>query len=262
MSHRAFVPLKTRSVPSDPESPYVLSYFALRRAAGWIGIVLPFVVFFFNLSVHHCVPQSISASYYTGARNYFVGSLCAVGVFLVCSVGYKEDTLWSIFAGAMAFLVAFCPTRPGPCSLPNAHVPFPDSWVIHMAAAIALFLTFAIFCLFLFTRSSQSPGVAMPKLSTLPDQKKKRNVVFIVCGSGMLVCMAALAVAKLMDRDLNHYEVLIVEWLCLLLFGIAWIVKGQQIYADIDPTPAPSTAAQNLSAGLPANEPKLREKLD
>lgn len=94
--------------------PAVLSYIALRRVAGWIGIALPVIVVIFDWFVAHhpCIPSSISASYYTGTRNVFIGSLCSVGVFMLCSLGYPKDRPWSVLAGATAFLVAFCPTTP------------------------------------------------------------------------------------------------------------------------------------------------------
>jgi hypothetical protein len=233
------VPLTIPSGPPEPDAPYVLSYFAQRRAAGYIGIALPPIVLLFDHCVfsHHCVPASISASYYTGVRNFFVGSLCAVGVFLVCSIGFKRDAPWSILAGSLALLVAFCPTDPDTaCSRTNAHSPFSASHAIHSIAAISLFLTFAVFCLYLFTRSSQFPGVAQPNLQALPPQKRKRNVVFITCGWIMLVAMLLHAGWWVLSRfahfPMPDHLLFATEWICLWAFGFAWLVKGQQILAD------------------------------
>ncbi|HEY5381299.1 MAG TPA: hypothetical protein VIJ65_03530 [Acidobacteriaceae bacterium] len=241
------VPLTTPSPagPQDPETPYVLSYFAQRRAAGYIGLALPLVVVLFDrfFFTAHCIPASISASYYTGTRNFFIGSLCAVGIFLITSIGYKEDMLWSIFAGAMAFLVAFCPTYPDPvCRLPGATAPFAKSHDIHMIAAVALFLSLAVFCLFLFTRSSDQPHTFKPRLAGLAPQKKKRNVVYIACGCIMVAAMVFYAVSQLLAHlhliSEWHYLLLFIEWICLWAFGIAWLVKGQQLLADTHMPPA------------------------
>ncbi len=233
---KAAVPLKVPSPkptdPPDAEAPYVWSYFAQRRAAGYIGIALPPVVLVYAFLTHICVPSSISASYYTGVRNYFVGSLCAVGVFLVSSVGYDEDKYWSWFAGAMAFVVAFCPTTPDQAGcIPALQPPFVRTDTVHMAAAVALFLTFAIFCLFLFTRTQEQSGF-WPKLSNLPRQKRRRNIVFIVCGSIMVVAMLTYGVLRWVGAQTPNHLLLIVEWVCLWSFGFAWLVKGQQLFKD------------------------------
>lgn len=233
------VPLTVASRhPSAPESesPYVLSYFAQRRAAGYIGIALPVVVLVNDLCTRSCIPSSISGSYFTGARNYFVGSLCGVGIFLISAMGYREDRRWSYFAGAMAFLVAFCPTTPdGGCSIPGQEPPFVHSDVIHTSAAIALFGTFAVFCLFLFTRTTGQKTQRLRR-SVLPRQKRKRNNVFIVCGLIMIIAMATYGIWT----AISHYGVwkpshllFAIEWICLWSFGAAWLVKGQQIFKDL-----------------------------
>lgn len=240
------VPLLAASSKADlrsSDTPYVLSYFAQRRAAGYIGLALPVIVVFFDrfVSKYQCVPDSISASYYTGARNFFVGSLCAVGIFLISSVGYKRDIKYSIFAGVMAFLVAFDPCGSPPpgqnfCGM-RADLPYPYSGNVHFVSAILLFLTFAFFCLVLFTRSTDDPNGFAPRLKGLPEKKKQRNKVFIVCGVIMVAAMGSFVVAKMVDPELRHHELLIVEWICLWAFGVAWLVKGQQLLKDTVPVP-------------------------
>ena len=241
------VPLTTASgSPTDPpnaDKPYVLSYFAQRRAAGYIGIALPVFVWLFDRKTLGCTPASISASYYSGARSYMVGALCAVGVFLICSIGYKRDTKYSVFAGIMAFLVAFNPcTYPDPvdglvCAVYKP-LPYPYSGHVHDIAAGFLFLTFAFFCLVLFTRTTDDPNGFRPRLRGLPRRKKQRNFVFIVCGGVMLVTMAVMEGADLLKWDVP-YLTLIGEWTCLWAFGIAWLVKGQQMLKDTAPEPGP-----------------------
>src|SRR5690348_15416388 len=229
----------TTSSPSqgDPELPSTLTYFAERRAAGYIGIFLPVIVVLYDRIRMSCVPTSISASYHTDARNVFVGSLCAVGVFLICSIGYKDDKWWSVLAGSLAVIVAFCPTDvDSRCTVDG---PSDPSWtpVIHGIAACALFLVFTYFCLVLFTRT-QTTGSGKPRrlLKGLPTMKRYRNLVYIVCGCIMLaaiVIFASFAAAhKLWKTPEPTYLVLAVEWVCLWAFGIAWLVKGQQLLRD------------------------------
>jgi len=237
------VPLTVSSTPAgstNPDTPSVLSYFAQRRAAGFIGLLLPLVVSIYDKYLTlGCLPGSISASYYTGIRNYFVGSLCAVGVFLICSIGYKEDKPWSIFAGVMAFLVAFCPTGPDGCRSPSASGSPAVTPAIHGIAACLLFLTFAYFCLVLFIRTKKNGVVdRKPALASLPKRKRQRNMVFLVCGWIMLGAMIVFgawsgAVWLLKVWEPRHL-LFVVEWVCLWAFGFAWLVKGQQLFKDVD----------------------------
>lgn len=61
-----------------------------------------------------CWLDSLSAYYWTGAHDAFVGALCAVGALLVVYTGADdtEDALLDL-AGLLAFVVALTPTGPG-----------------------------------------------------------------------------------------------------------------------------------------------------
>ena len=231
------VPLAAYTKTNDPESPWVLSYFAQRRIAGWIGIFLPVVVLLITSTTgNQVIPDSISASYYTFARNYFVSSLCAVAIFLISGVGYDEDRLLSFFAGAMAFLVAFSPCTPpqgwgGPVYL--------NSPKIHGTAAILLFLDFAWICLTRFTRTgNQQNPTTSPE--TLTPRKRVRNSIYRICGTIMVLTMATDAIIWFVLRIKIPHLTFAVEWICLWAFGFAWLVKGQQLLADTQPQPAPT----------------------
>jgi hypothetical protein len=71
-----------------PQEPLVLSYLGLRKAVGIIGLALPFVLAFGKILLQSPgIQDSISAYYYTDMGNVFVGSLCAIGVFLMSTRG-------------------------------------------------------------------------------------------------------------------------------------------------------------------------------
>ena len=95
---------------------YVRSYLWLRLAIGAIGLVLPIMlvgivdVFEGN---NPATRGSFSAYYWTGARDFFVSSLCVIGVFLI---GYKfregtgtaaKESRISTVAGIAAIVVAW-----------------------------------------------------------------------------------------------------------------------------------------------------------
>ncbi len=72
-----------------PGSQDVQTVKLLRLGVGLIGTLLPVALIFFNWIAGDkvIVPNSMSGSYYTSTRNLFVGSLCALGVFLI---GYRR----------------------------------------------------------------------------------------------------------------------------------------------------------------------------
>ena len=104
----------------DKYSRHTHSYLALRKAVGFIGMLLPFVLMCAYLFFGEDITQSsISHYYYTGMRNVFVGSLCAVALFMFFYTGYDWRDEWAgYFAGAFALGVAWAPTTEvGPSDL-------------------------------------------------------------------------------------------------------------------------------------------------
>lgn len=64
-------------------NPLLISYIALRRALGVIGIALPFVLALGKLLLQGPgLQDSVSGYYHTDMCSGFVGSLCAMAVFL------------------------------------------------------------------------------------------------------------------------------------------------------------------------------------
>src|SRR5258705_6007339 len=91
----------------DPNQHLVISYLALRRGVGIIGMSLPVILVIGMLFVKRChmVQPSISDYYYTRMGNFLVGSLCAVGLFLFSYRGYDRKDM---IAGKLAILFAVC----------------------------------------------------------------------------------------------------------------------------------------------------------
>jgi len=212
-----FVSLRTflgGLLPADRE--FLTTYRYLRRGIGIIGMLLPFV-----LPLGYAVsarilgikgypwPHSISAYYYTDMRNVFVGSMCAIGVFLICYRYSVWDDVLTNIAGALAVLVALCPT-----SQSGARPTFAND--LHLVFATLLFVDFAAICLFLFTRSDQPRG-ARTRL------KRIRDGIYILCGTVILACII-LAVAHT-GVWLFWYEAV-----AIFAFGVSWLVKGEAIW--------------------------------
>ena len=95
-------------------SPLALSYIALRRAIGIIGVTLPCGLLAGRfLPFGPATQPSISDYFYTIMGSYFVGSLCAIGVFQLSYRGPdRADRIAGNFAFVFAVGVAMFPTEP------------------------------------------------------------------------------------------------------------------------------------------------------
>lgn len=200
----------------------VHSYLFLRRAIGVIGIALPVVLVLGNLVHGGGLLNSISAYYYTDLRDVWVGSMCAIGVFLLSYRGYSTvDEIAGDVAAVAAIGLALCPTTPGD---PNGSDRL--FGVLHLVFAGVFFLTLAFFCLFLFTKTGE----------TRPTPRKvQRNRVYIVCGAVILASLVLIVFAPwLVDSSLH--PALWLESAAILAFGVAWLTKGEAILGDLSPS--------------------------
>ncbi|HEX9503964.1 MAG TPA: DUF998 domain-containing protein [Patescibacteria group bacterium] len=210
---------------STPNNSLVLSYLGLRKAIGIIGIALPFVLVFGKIILSGPgIEVSISSYYYTVMRDVFVGSLCAIGVFLVSYRGYElVDDIAGKFATIFAVGTAFFPTRPANASAHQITI-----GNFHIFFSVSLFLTLAFFALVLFRKTDPT------KTPTI--QKQKRNIIYTVCGFGILACMVLALSLKLLPSDSLVFNFSPLFWLessAIILFGISWLVKGEAILTDV-----------------------------
>ena len=210
----------------EPDS-LVISYLALRKAIGILGIALPFALAIGGIWLYGLEIQSSVSSYYrTGMRDVFVGTLCAIAVFLMSYNGYEpKDNI----AGKLACLFAI-----GTALLPVAPERNPSQQELliehlHLLSAVLFFLTLAFFSLFLFTKTDPS------KKKT--RKKQQRNAVYISCGALILVGLALIVVIGLLpDGALAGLKkgqpVFWLEAMMVVAFGFSWFTKGEAILQD------------------------------
>lgn len=203
----------------DQHSSLTYSYLALRKAVGWMGILLPFVLMLggYLIFKEDLTLKNISVYYYTGMRNILVGSLCAISLFLFFYKCYdKWDNMTGNLAGFFALVIAFFPTvKEGP---------YDWQAYVHFYSAACLFITLSGISLFLFTRK-----VAFPT-----GRKLKRNRIYIICGTLMIVSLIVVETFILFFED-DHPEsdfVFWVETVALVAFGVSWLTKGGTLYPD------------------------------
>jgi len=206
--------------PQKLYSNHMYSYIHLRRAVGWIGILLPFVLVIgaYILVKEEAFQQSISHYYHSSMRDVFVGSLCAIALFMFFYSGYdKWDNLAGNIAGFAAIGIALFPTtESGTVDLVGK---------AHYFFAIVFFLTLSVFSLWLF-RKGKKPEEQTP-------EKKKRNLVYLICGIIMVASLVAIPVYQnLFANGKENMFVFIGETIALLAFGFSWLVKGEAILKD------------------------------
>ncbi|MBL4916525.1 hypothetical protein [Szabonella alba] len=230
---------------AEAENELVLSFLAVRRALGVLGLALPVALMLVALLTDEPMRPSISEFYFGQGRDLFVGILCAIGVFLWAYVGYPPakagewptDRLVSRVAAVAAIGVALVPTMDkSAAGGPFQCVTVIQCWlgadlsrILHYGAAAVFFAMLAAFCLMLFRRGAPGPQSA---------DKIARNRIYAICGWVILGAMAAIAVYGMiyagrdaagqaaMDRS---RAVFILESIGVFAFGISWLVKGESL---------------------------------
>jgi hypothetical protein len=213
--------------PKPPEQPLVLSYLTLRRAIGLLGMSLPVAVALgARILFHTGIQNSISGYYYTGSRDIFVGTLCAIGVFLLSYRGYeRSDDLAGDLACVFAVGVALFPTAPGDPAMDGASL----IGYMHLAFASLFFLTLTYFSLVLFTKTDPTKRPTRRKL--------QRNKVYKTCGYTMLACLALILMFYLLPQGTamtlaGFHPLFWLEAIAIEAFGISWLTKGEAILKD------------------------------
>lgn len=205
----------------------VHSYLYLRRAIGLIGMALPLVLIIGQFLIDGRLLHSISGYYYSDLRDVYVGSMCAIGVFLLSYRGYEpiDDLVSNIAAGA-AIGVALFPTTPSSGATAVDDV----LGVLHLISAGVFFLSLAYFCLVLFRRSTPEDPAT--------ERKAKRNGVYVVSGVVILGSLVLLVlIAWFLPQLADLRPTLWLEFAATFAFGVAWLTKGELILPDTGAEP-------------------------
>jgi hypothetical protein len=216
-----------------------------RTAIGVFGVSLPPILMlasWLGFLETRELQSSISAYYWAGMRDWFVGTLFVIGVFLffyqyaprhqgneartgftAVRKGWADAWLGKI-AGICAVLVALLPTTP-----PASTTQPPTIGMIHGAAAGVLFFCLALFPLLLFSQS------------------KKRGATYRFYGWAMIAAISLVVVYQFAPEGFrtaiaSWKPVLLLETFLILVFGVSWFEKGRELAA---PEPDPSAVETN-----------------
>lgn len=204
--------------------PRVLSQRAHRLLIGYLGLCLPVLLYVVSglrptagLAGWRLL-SSVSAYYYTGAVGIFVGVLFALSLFLLTYQGYQGvlvDRVIGRIGGCAALGVALFPT-----SAP-AGVTEPSWWThlsqtVHYISAVVLFVSFILFAIWLFRKSST------PRWRDRPVEKRWRDTVCLVCGVAMTLSLLWAATSIITSAPIFWPETV-----AIVAFAISWLAKGE-----------------------------------
>lgn len=202
----------------------------LRCTIGWLGMLLPWIVLLMSNIYGYGFPDSISATYYIPTCiTPFMIILGSAGLLLFSYKGYdrQDDIICSI---ACVFAIGVCLfscatyglitrwaevaelTKVGTFQI-NPRI----SGLVHNICAFGFFGLLAYNSLFLFTKS-----ITKDK-NKMSNSKKKRNVIFRVCGIGMIISFLAIVPISIFKL---WGGVWVVEAIALTFFGISWLTKA------------------------------------
>lgn len=231
----------THRHPPNNKPPEIISYYTMRRAIGILGISLPLILWSGAFLFGGCreVQGSISTYYHTNMRNIFVGFNCAVALFLFAYRGHDwRDNLAGYLGCIFVLGVAFLPCNVSSLDQPCLIQPARQNLMVgqmHNLCALLYFIVLIVYALFLFPKTHLD--MVTGEKMYMDRQKKRRNVVYYICGSIMTLSLITILVYMwVLDiRYPNlrrHVPIFWLETVMLLAFGISWLTKGQLFFKD------------------------------
>lgn len=189
----------------------------LRCLIGWLGILLPWLI----VLLIGGFPPSISATYYLPEScAVFMIVLGSASFLLFSYKGYdKIDDIINSLAGVFGLLICLFPCESELSLVGTFQCPVAVSSMIHNIAAVLFFGLLAYSSLFLFTKGDGNPTPG----------KKKRNIIYRVCGIGMMASFLLLLLPGF------AIQIWLVETIALFFFGMSFLTKADYypwLFAD------------------------------
>jgi hypothetical protein len=187
----------------------------LRCFIGWLAILLPWIVVIQSLIFGHSFPESISTTYYREECIVpFMIILGSASFLLMYYDGYdKVDDILNTAAGIFGLCICLFPTYDpaGTANIGTFQVSKNICGIIHLVVAVVFFAILSYVSLFQFTKSS----------GEMTKQKKIRNIIYRICGIGMIASFLLLLLPNTIT-----FKIWLVEAIALLFFGISWLTKS------------------------------------
>jgi hypothetical protein len=229
----------------------------LRFFIGFIALLLPVV----TPLVAWSPLASISASYYTNARDIFVGMSFMIGTLLWAYTGRPNTAPKTVeesgvrvwirtvlrvdrereqgavtTAGAIAAVItALFPTACNNCGADPISV-------IHYTAASILFAVTVYFCVFVLRDNAIARAKKKESQGFAPTKQMRRARFYVFCGVGIIICLLSAVVAQFYTEPVADGQwgfTYVAETVSLLVFGTAWLIASKILpwFADEDERP-------------------------
>jgi hypothetical protein len=223
--------------PKKLRQQIMATYLGLRMGIAVVGIALPLVLWIGgHLYAHLCLQHSISAYYHAvgqmcrSMRNWFVGSLFVIGIFLYLYKGFSmlENILLNV-AGVLAVLIALVPMIWQPCDLVICGIApstcKAPNWTPHGIFAVSFFL--CIVLVIFFCSNDTLPLIkdaGLPKADEIIARYKK---IYRTIAVLMVVLIAATYILNVIGTSPS--KVFWVETAGIWSFAAYWLVKSHEI---------------------------------
>jgi membrane-associated HD superfamily phosphohydrolase len=227
---------------ADVQQPWLNKQDDLRKCVGILGVLLPVLLLFYLLLFcgYHKPLSSISHYYYTQAGTVFSVIVSLLGIFLLIYKGYEAiDFFVSSLAGIFALCVILFPTSNLSELCCDVSKPYAITYLkassfragFHYFSATIFLSALAYMSYFLFTKSDKP-------MDQWPVQKRKRNLVYKICGVVMALAMSVIGLGQAGIIHQEFYEkhtlTFWMESCAIWAFGISWLVKGGVMFADAE----------------------------
>jgi hypothetical protein len=225
--------VESRPTPADPASEwrYPRSYLLLRTLVGVVGVALPVVLIVLDTRLFQDLPNprgSMSAYYYSGARDVFVAALALTAAFLATYKAFERnlDNALSILAGLAAVMIAFFPTGRPSDSVPLTPLQrtFSEGFVqtVHYVAAAVFILSLGALSVTFGIRAGRRR-----RTSEMKRSPRFWRLFHFVCALTIALAVAFIAIARLVGGVPDY--LLVGEWMAAWAFGVSWFMSGFEL---------------------------------
>ncbi len=227
----------------------VVSYLTMRKAIGWLGMLLPFLLLAGNFILNstglfdnelfiwkydhyayvaeNSFKSSVSHYYYTTMGEVFTGTLLTVALFMICYTGHPKrpgdkglsDNAMTNLAGLFAIGVVAFPTASDVVMKDNLRTFISSKTIgwVHYGFAASFFIVLALMSMVNFRRAQR-----LELFGTGDD-----DAFFLRCGQVMIACLVLVPILGGIEAIQVIRPTFVLEAIALIAFGLSWLKKGK-----------------------------------